>query len=164
MPDSVPSVNGTPTRCLVTFRYIDANGTKDSFSILTTLARATDAVVEAAVEALGNASNANVYEVNKQLIYAAGTASPSGAIEEPRESAKDVIETLMKDPTSGKSQYIVIPAPKDVMFVAGTNTVDTEQTLYEETYNAFELLLPATYNGISVRFAQHKETAEKQDL
>ena len=102
MPDFVPEVNGTPTRVLVTFRYVDANGTKDSFSIISTLARATDAVIEAAVEALGDASNANFYEVNKQLIYSAGNASPSGAIEAPRESAKTLWKSFTKTPPAQK--------------------------------------------------------------
>jgi hypothetical protein len=163
MPSTAPEVNGTPTRVVVTCRYIDANGTKDSFSILTTLARATNAVVEAAKDALGAATNANVYEVNIQSIYASGTASPSAATEAPRESAKDVIETLHKDPSSGKAQYVYVPAPLDEMFVPDTNTPDIENTLYTDMDAAFELLLPAAYNAISVRFAEHRNTAEKVD-
>lgn len=161
MPETVPAVDGNPTRVLVTFRYIDANGTKDAFSIQTTLARATDAVIQGAVAALGAASNANFYEVNVQHIYAAGNASPSAATEAPRESAKDVIETLRKDPSSGRSQYDYIPAPLDEIFIPGTQTVDIENGLYEAVDQAFDLLFPASYNALSVRFAEHKLTGDK---
>lgn len=162
MPNTVPTVDGSnPTYVRVGFSYIDANGTKDSFSVITTKARATAAVIEGCVSALGNASNANIYEVRIEDVYAAGTPSPASAAELPRESAKDVIETMRKDPSSQKTQYDYIPAPSDNIFVEGSNVVDTANSLYEAVDQAFDLLFPASYNAISVRFAEHKLTAQK---
>jgi len=164
MPRTAPAVNGTPTYVLVSIRYIDANGVKDSFSLRTTLARATNANVEAWAEAVSDASNANVYEVQISSAYAAGNASPSSALEESRIDAKDVVEVLEKDIAAGASQYSYIPAPKDEIFVEGTNTIDLENALYDAVEQAADLLLPASYNPISVRFAQHKLTAPKTNL
>lgn len=164
MPVTAPTVGGTPTYVLVTFRYVDANGTKDAFSVRTTLARATNANVEAARVAIGAASNANVYEILISSAYASASASPAAATEAPRESAKDVIETLQKDIASGASQYVYIPAPLDSLFVPDTNIVDTAQTEYTDVDTAFDAILPASFSAISVRFAEHKNLATKTPL
>lgn len=162
MPSSVPDVSATAaTFVRVGFSYIDANSTKDSFSILTTAARATPAAVEAAKDALAAATNANVYEVRIESVWGAGNASPLLAIEAPRESAKDVIETLMKQPSSQKTQYVYIPAPLDELFIPDTNIVDVDNALYDAMDLAFDLLLPADYVPISTRFAEHQNTAPK---
>lgn len=161
MPSTVPTVDGTnPTFVRVGFSYIDANGTIDSFSIATTLARATPTAVEAAKDALAAATNASIYEVRVEQVYG-GSSSPLLAIEAPRESAKDVIETLMKDLSSRASQYVYIPAPLDEMFLPESNVPDIENALYTAVDVAFDLLLPATYQPQSVRFAEHQNTATK---
>lgn len=161
MPSTAPDVSAAATFARVGFSYIDANGTKDSFSILTTVARATGAAVEAAKDALAAATNANIYEVRIESVWSAGNASPLLALDEPRESAKDVIETLMKQPSSQKTQYVYIPAPLDALFVPDTNIPDVDNTLYDAVDAAFDAILPADYVPISVRFAEHKNTAEK---
>lgn len=161
MPTSAPDVAGAATFRRVGFSYIDANGTKDSFSIISTPARATPAGVEAAKDALAAATNANIYEVRIEDVWAAGSASPLLALENPRESAKDVIETLMKQPSSQKTQYVYIPAPLDELFVPDTNIPDVDDPLYDAVDLAFDLILPADYVPISVRFAEHKLTADK---
>lgn len=161
MPSSAPDVTGAVTFRRVGFSYIDANGTKDSFSILTTVARATAAAVEAAKDALAAATNANIYEVRVEDVWSAGNSSPLLAIEAPRESAKDVIETLMKQPSSQKTQYVYIPAPLDELFVLDSNIPDVDNALYDAVDLAFDLLLPADYVPISVRFAEHQNTGSK---
>lgn len=161
MPSSAPDTTTTATYVRVGFSYIDANGTKDSFSILTTLARATNAAMEAAKDALAAATNANVYEVRREEVWAAGNASPLLALEAPRESANDVIETLVKQPSSQKTQYVYIPAPLDELFVPDTNIVDVDNALYEAVDLAFDLLLPGDYVPISTRFAEHKNIGQK---
>lgn len=161
MPSSAPDATLASTYVRVSFRYIDANATKDSFSIITSLARATGAAIEAAKDALAAATNANIYEVTREEVWSAANASPLLAIEAPRESAKDVIETLMKQPSSQKTQYVYIPAPLDDLFVPDTNIPDVDDPLYDAVDLAFDLLLPADYVPISVRFAEHKNTGEK---
>lgn len=161
MPNTVPTVDGTnPTFVRVGFSYIDANGTQDSFSVVTTAARATPAAVEAALAALSAATNASIFEVRLEQVYQ-GSASKLLAVEAPRESAKDVIETLVRQPSSRMTQYVYIPAPLDALFVPDSNIPDVDNTLYDAVDLAFDLLLPADYVPISVRFAEHKLTAQK---
>lgn len=163
MPRTAPTVNGTPQAVRVSFRYIDANGTKDAFSIITTLARATNANVEACLAKLGAASNVNFYEADIGSLYRA-LPSPGAAVEEPRESAKDVLEILEKDLSSAASQYVYIPGPLDSLFLEGTNDPDITQTAFTEVRDAFSALLPATYAAASVRFAEHKNQGQRQEM
>jgi len=164
MPVTAPTVGGTPTYVLVSFRYVDANGVKDAFSVRTTLARATNANVEAARVAVGAATNANVYEVLITSAYSSASASPAAATDALRESANDVIETLQKDIASGASQYVYIPAPLEEIFFEGTNDIDTANALYAAVNTAFDAVLPASFSAISVRFAEHKNLGTKTPL
>ncbi len=157
-------VTTTPDYVTVTFHYIDVNGVKDAWNVRTTLARATSAVIEGTVAAMAAATNAFVYKVTMSLFWAAGSASPSFALEASRVDAKDVVERLQKDPASGASQYSYIPAPLDAMFIDETNEVDITNSLYTDFADAVDLLLPASFNPVSVRFAQHKLTATKTEL
>jgi len=163
MPEGVPLVTDPSTFVLITFRYIDANGTPDAFSVRSTPARATPAAIEAATVALGAATNAFVYEVWRKEVWAT-SPSPTSAIDAPRESANDVIETLTKDLASGAAQYFYIPAPLDELFVEGTNDVIIDSDEYVAVKDAFDALLPSTYQARSVRFAEHKNLAEKSLL
>lgn len=161
MPNTVPTIDlAAPTFVRVGFSYIDANGTQDSFSLITTAARATAAVVEGAVTSLGAATNASVFEARVEYIFQ-GSASPLLAIEAPRESAKDVIDTLLRQPSSRMTQNVYIPAPLDALFVPDTNIPDVDNELYDAVDLAFDLLLPADYVPISVRFAEHKNTSQR---
>jgi len=63
MPRTVPTYSGTPSYVIVSFRFIDANGAKESLPILTTSARATSAAIEAMAVALAAASNANLWKL-----------------------------------------------------------------------------------------------------
>lgn len=157
-------VTTTPDYQIVTLRYIDSNGVKDAYNIRTTIGRATSAVIEGVVAAVAAATNAAIYEVDVKSVWAAGTASPSSALDAIKPDARDVIERLQRDNSSGKTQYAYIPAPLDAIFIPTTNTVDIENALYVAFEEAIDLLLPAAYNPVSVRFAQHKEIAEKTNL
>lgn len=161
MPRTAPTVGGTPTYVVVSFLWIDANGNLGSTPYTTTLARATDAVVEAMAVAVGAASNANVYDVTIELHYSAAAPSAAAATEAPRESVNDVILTLIRDPASRKTQEVQIPAPLDSLFTAGTNDVDPTQTLYQAVNTAANNLVAAAYGFISVRFSEHKKTNKK---
>lgn len=160
MPSGVPALAGGSTYVLITFRYIDANGTPDAFSVRTTAARATDAAIQACIDALGDATNAFIYETWKKFVYATAP-SPTSAIDAPRESANDVIETLTKDLASGAAQYFYIPAPLDSLFVTDTNDVIIDSDEFIAVKDAFDALLPSTYQARSTRFAEHKNLAEK---
>lgn len=157
MARTAPTYTGTATWTLVSYRWVDANGQQGSTPFITTPARATTAAIEAMAVALAAASNANLYDI----VVEAHTESPFGAdiaaaVEEPRESVKDIINILEKDTTTRQTQDVEIPAPLDSMFLAGTNNVDTANTLLQAVVTAAETLLPATMNATSVRFTERR--------
>lgn len=157
MPRTAPTYTGTPTYQVVSYRFVDANGQLGSVPITTTPARATVANVEAMAVALGAASNANLYDI----VIEAHTESTFGidvsaAIEEPRESVKDIINILEKNTSTRQTQDIEIPAPLDSVFVAGSNDVVTDNVLIVAVINAAEALLPVEYVAQSVRFTERK--------
>lgn len=161
MARTAPTVGGTPTYVVVSFLWIDANGQLGSTPYTTTLARATNTVVEAMAVAVGAASNANVYDVVIEEHYAAATPAASSATDASRESVKDVITTLVRDPTSRKTQEVVIPAPLDAIFITDTQNVDVSNALYQAVNTAADALLIAGYGFISTRFSEHKATNKK---
>lgn len=164
MPRTAPTVNGTPTYVIVSLRAIDANGQLDTIPFRTTLARATNAAVEAVVAKQAAASNANVYDVVIEMHYSAASVTPTAAVEEPRESIKDAIVVLEKDIASGASQESLILAPLDSLFLEGSNDVDITQTPFTEWNTAVDALLPTTYAPISTRFSERKGTNSKTRL
>lgn len=162
MPRTAPTYTGTPTYVVVSFKWIDANGQLDSTPYITTAARATPTNVEAMAVALAAASNANLYDIVNEQHTGALSASPAAAVEEPRESVKDVINTLQRDGVTRQTQEVVIPAPLDALLVAGSNDPDIDNALYQAVNTAADLLLPTGYAPISVRFSEHKGTNKKK--
>lgn len=160
MPRTAPTYTGTPTYLIVSFHFIDANGQLATTPYLTTTARATVANIEAMAEALGAASNANLYDISTTA-HTAANASAAAATEAPRESAKDVIVTLVREPTSRQTQEVEIPAPLDSLFVPGSNTIDPSVTEYQDVNTAANALLPDAYTFVSARFSERRKLNEK---
>lgn len=160
MPRTAPTYTGTPTYTIVSYHFIDANGALATTPYITTPARATTAAIEAMAVALGAASNANLYDISVAA-HTAANPSAGGATEEPRESANDVVNTLVREPTTRQTQEVVIPAPIDAMFIPGKNDVDPTNTVYQAVNVAADTLLPATYGFVSVRFSEHRKINQK---
>jgi hypothetical protein len=160
MPRTAPEYTGTPSYVTVSFRWIDANGNKESTPYITTLARATTGNIEAMADALVAASNANLYDIVLET-HTEGAPTATTAVDAPRESANDFINTLVRDPVSRKSQEVAIPAPIDAMFQPESNIVDVANTTYQAVNTAANALLPDAYTFISVRFSQHRKINAK---
>lgn len=160
MPRTAPTYDGTPSYITISYRWIDANGNKESTPYITTLARATVANIEAMADALVAGSNANLYDIVLET-HTEGAPTASTATEAPRESANDFINTLVRDPVSRKTQEVAIPAPIDAMFLPDTNIVDVSNVTYQAVNTAADALLPAAYAFISVRFSQHRKINAK---
>jgi hypothetical protein len=160
MARTAPTYTGTPTYVIVSFKFIDANGALATTPYITTLARATVSNIEALADALAEASNANLYDIVLET-HNAGAASAASAVEESRESANDVITTLVRDPVTRQTQEVVIPAPLDALLVAGTNTVDAANGLYQAVNTAANTVLPDAYTFVSTRFSEHRKINQK---
>jgi hypothetical protein len=163
MARTAPTYTGTPTYVVVSYRWIDANSQLGSTPITTTLARATTANIEGMADALSDLSNANLYDIVLEG-HTAVAPTPLDAVEEPRESVKDVINLLQRDNATRQTQDIELPAPLDSLFVEGTNQVDPEQGGFVALLLATSLILPASYDAISTRFSEHKGTNKSSRL
>jgi hypothetical protein len=163
MPRTAPTYTGTPGYVIVSFRFIDANGNLTSTPYITTLARATTGNIEAMAAALAAASNANLYDIVLET-HTDGARVSTTALDAPRESANDVIITLVREPTSRKTQEVTIPAPLDSIFTADTNVIDTANTDYQDVNTAANALLPDAYTFVSVRFSEHRKINQKQNF
>lgn len=160
MPRTAPTFTGTPVYEVVSFRFIDANGSQTSTSYITTQARATTGNIEAMAVALAAATNANLYDIVVEA-HNNGAASSSTATDTSRESANDVIITLVRDDTTRQTQEVAIPAPLDAIFVTDTSDVDVSNALYQAVNTAANALLPAAYDFVSVRFSEHRKLNKK---
>lgn len=161
MPRTAPTWDGTPNYAIVTYHFIDANGSMTTTPYITTLARATTSNIEALADALAEATNANLWSISLALVED-GSPSSASALDESRESANDFINTLVRDPVSRKTQEVAIPAPLDVLFIPESNEVDIENALYQAVNTAANTVLPDAYTFISVRFSEHRKTGKKQ--
>lgn len=160
MPRTAPAITGAATAAIVSWRYIDANQTLNSFSLRTTVALATGALVEAVTAALAAASNASIYEVVIGASWAT-TPNPVNAVDETRPSVYDNIVELFKDIASGAAQDAFIPAPIDGLFETGTQVVNIGSAEFIAFSNAVNALLPTAYVPVSARFSERRKTYKK---
>lgn len=160
MPRTAPTWDGTPNYVIVSYHWIDANGSKTTTPYITTLARATTGNIEAMAAALVEASNANLWDISLEM-HEDGAPSALTADDAPRESANDYINTLVRDPVSRKTQEVAIPAPLDALFIPETNDPDTENPFYQAVNTAANALLPDAYTFISTRFSEHRKLGKK---
>lgn len=155
MARTAPAYTGTPTYVVVSLRWIDANGQLGSTPIITTPARATVAAIEGLADALSDLSNANLYDIVLEE-HTAVTPEPGDAVEEPRESVKDVITVTQRDATTRQTQGVELPAPLDSLFISGTNDVNVDDLGFVAMLLSMSLILPTTFDAISTRFTEHK--------
>jgi len=160
MPRTAPAVTGAATAAIVSFRFIDANQTLSSYSLRTTVALATGALVEAVAAALAAASNSSLYGVHIASVWET-VPNPVNAVDESRPSVYDNIVELFKDPATGASQDAFIPAPIDGVFETGTQNVNIGATEYIDFSNAVNALLPSAYVPVSARFSERRKTYKR---
>lgn len=153
--------SAAPSFVRVGMSFIDANNGTTSASWITTVARATDAAINAMANAIGAASNASLFEIRKEVVLSDNPGSPSNAVDESRESVKDHILILFRHPSTRMTQEGEIPAPVDAILVPETNEVDVTNALYLAVETATENLLEAGYDVVSTRFDETKKLNKK---
>jgi hypothetical protein len=155
MPRSAPNLNlGTPDRWKVSVRFIDATGDLRSESQLyTTLP--TDANIDAMVDALGAQSNADIYEVAVEHVYAS-VGDSSNATNATRASVSQNLVFLAKNP-AGDSRNLFVPAPVEACFITSTDEIDPANALTIATLAAWVNMLPAGFGIVSGRFTGRRE-------
>jgi len=155
MPVAGNDMTGTPTWVDVTFRFVDFRGDKTAVSIRLTPTQAVTANIAGLRTALGNATNALLYEVQVTNVYA-GLASAAGALDAVFTNTDSVVNILMKNVTTLAGLPFEIPAPLGEMIEEG-ETVDIANAEYVAVTDALEILLGATaWEPYTVRFTERR--------
>lgn len=160
MPRTAPDTSTAATAVYVSFRFIDANQNLVSFSLRTTVALGTPALVEAVADALGVASNASLYGIHIATVWET-VPNAVNAVDAPYSSGYDNVVELFKDIASGAAQDAFIPAPVDAIMNAGTTQVDLTNALFEAFSNAVNALLPTAYVPVSARLSERRKTYKR---
>lgn len=157
---TAPTVNGAGTHKLVSVRYIDASGDKRADEFLIPAA-ATDAQIEALVVALQAGSNASIHEVRVTALYK-GVADKNNATNVARSpSIKDYMYfTAFSSNPDNKSKRALIPAPLELLFVSGSDTLDPTSAEIIAVLSAWTTLLGA---GWDVAWGSYTETVETNE-
>lgn len=161
MPRTVPTIDGTPNRLEVSVRYIDANGLKRS-DTLQIDGDSTDVEIEAIIAALAAASNANIYAVQVSQVYS-DVPNSGDALDATRNSAKDNFVLLFKNATINAGRDYFIPAPKEAMFLGGSNIPDTSNALLLAVRDAIDATL-VNFEPVTVRFTERRKKNSSRSI
>lgn len=154
MARTVPDIEAGATQVRASWTYVDKSGDQRSESLLCDPA-VTDATLEAATEALGNATNANLYKFTKSTVWKA-VKSTTPAVAQRKDSVWDQFTVLYQTP-GGESQDYAMPAPVMGMFVGETDNPDVASSIFSTARNALEACLNNAYEPVQVRFVERKE-------
>lgn len=160
MARTAPAITGAATAALVSFRFIDANQNIVSFSLRTTVALATGALVEAVAASFETASNASLYGVHISSVWET-VPNAVDAVDAPYSSGYDNVVELFKDPATGAAQDAFIPAPIDAIMNTGTTQVDLANADFIAFSNAVNALLPSAYVPVSARLSERRKTYKR---
>lgn len=153
---SVPTIDSAAvTFVRVSVRMMDAGGEKRSVS-LQVPAAATDAQIEALVNAQQAAQNATIYEVSKQLIWSSVPVEANADSTDNFGSVYDNVVLLCKNVATQKSQDAFIPSVSGIIVLDG-DIVDTQNALYQAWRDAVIALLAAPYQAVSARFTERRD-------
>lgn len=154
MPRTVPAIDGTPNRKDISVRWIDANNLKRSDTLYID-ADATNAEIEAIIAAFAAASNANIYAVEVQEVYA-DVPNAGDALDNARNSVKDNVVFLFKNATLNAGRDYFIPAPLETLFLGGSNMLDTTDPLLLAVRDALDAVL-VNFEPVTVRFTERRK-------
>lgn len=148
------TVDGTGSYKHVSISFIDVSGDQRTISadVATTV---TDAQVEALVAALQAASQASIWRVGVEMVYA-GDDDLSNATSGSRDSVFDNVAVRFKNAATNIGITNYIPAPDPAIMVADSDQVDPTSTELAAVFTAWL----ATMSGYSVKSARYSERRE----
>lgn len=156
MPRTAPTVDGTPNVARLGISLIDVSGDIRSESVEIS-PTADDADIEALVAAYAARSNAVIYEVRREQVYA-GAKSKATALNQPKSaSLADGINFLFVGLTR-ESEDFRLMAPIASQLIDGSDSVEAVNAA------AFGALVAAVLTGTKTLVsAQYTERKEKQN-
>jgi len=154
MPASGNNMSGAPNFKDATFRFVDARGDRSAVALRVPVATTT-AQISAIRTALGNATNANLYEVWVTEVYG-GLPLASVALDQVFPNTDSVVNILFKNITTLESSPFEIPAPAGGMIISG-ESVDTEDPLFVAVSEAVQDALgDVAWVAYTARFTERK--------
>lgn len=148
---SAPTVNGTPTKTVLSMSFYDADEGDTTVSFQIDPA-ATDAEIEALVVAAQAGSNASIYDVSVSQVYQ-GIGLASNALADDYVSVKDAVRFSNKQLASGAYIRAYLPAPLGNMVYNGTVVVGDAQ--YIAWRDAVITVLPSGFAALNAGFVQN---------
>lgn len=148
------TVDGTGAYKHVSVSFIDVSGdvrtVSDDLPVGT-----TDAQVESLVAALQAASQASIFRVGVEMVYA-GDEDLSNATAGSRDSVFDNVAVRMKNSTMNQAKTTYIPAPDPVIMLADSDQVNPASTELAAVFTAWLAVL----SGYGVKSARYTERRE----
>jgi hypothetical protein len=154
MARTAPDVEGTVTQTRVSWRFIDVSGDRRAVSLICDPA-ITNATLEAATEAIGEATNANLWEVTRTQVWGSLPVASAAAAER-EDTVYNNIVILYKAP-GGDSRDFFIPAPVHGMFVGETDNVNNASSIYETVRDTVEACLTNAFEPVTARYTERRE-------
>lgn len=164
MPSTLPDISlATATYKRLTVRLIDKTGDKRAITQRIAIG-ATLANIQAYLVELASLTNANIYEVFVQDVWATNP-SVGDAFNATRASLFQNVATYWRVGATLETQDSYIPAPVEALFEAGTDNVDTGAGAEHADYLvALQAIMPVGYAPVSVRYSERKEVNTKKSL
>lgn len=155
MPYDAPdvSVAAASYRMLV-MRFIDISGDKIAHS-LQVAPTVTLAQAQALGAAVGAASNASLYEVRIEDVWASVPAATNAIDATKSNSVFDHIIAQYKNAVN-QGTRVYVPAPVDAAFQADTDSVDPADALITALKSAIDAVI-STYTAIGYRYNETSE-------
>lgn len=154
MPFDGGIIDTSPDRIVLSLSYIDTNGQPrtDSYEMPLDV---TDAEMNAFAVAMGAATNASLWGVQKSTIFAPSPPSKANAVAAVDDSVKDNIVILYKN-NANLSVDLFIPAPLEAELIAGTVNPDPANALVIAVMAAADAIW-TSYNAISLRYTERRK-------
>jgi len=155
---TAPTVDGTPDYTQVVLHWIDFTGDLRADSYLVPAA-ATDAQIEAFAVAEAAASNASLYQIERQQVYNS-VGDKTNALEEVHDNVKTNLVIQAKNAAS-VSNRAYVPAPINTLFVDTTDSIDPASVPLGNILTAFLALLGAGWGIVGARLTYRRDRNEQ---
>lgn len=154
---TVPTINGTPTFRKLSITMYDYTGDQRTESYMID-SDASDAEIEAIVDALQTITNGTIWRVEVGDVYNS-VGDSSNADEVVWENIKTNVVLLAKTATN-VSQDWYVPAPNNDLFIEGTEEIDPTNTDLAAYMTAI-LAVRTGYSFVSGRFTHRSKIGSK---
>jgi len=155
MPNNAGTVDGTPTRKILHLQYIDSEGKPrtDSYDVPNDV---TDAELNALSAAIGDVTNASLWNIGYTNWFATGIAQKSDADDLTNDSVADNVVILMKNATNLSFDFFVPANLETTTMVAGTENPDPTTTEMLALVAAIQAIWGG-YSPSSYRFTERRQ-------